>query len=675
MNRRRTDTPVLPKRGPIVVSIVSHGQADLMAGLLEDIARFWRHDDITLVLTFNLPEPVPEIVDRLPMPVIVLHNESPKGFAENHNTAFMQRESDHFCVLNPDIRCCLDPLDDLLQAMRPDDVAMAAPRIVDQEGRLQDSARRRITPWRIAARVLGWRKGPDYVLGKDVIYPDWVAGMFLLVRSSVYARLGGFDERFHLYCEDADLCMRARRLGYRTVQVPGTRVVHDARRSSHRQWRYLSWHLSSLARVMWRYPLQPRLPKARPDNEPGRRLAVVAGSYIAQRDGISVYTENLLRALLGQAGQDGGRLRLDVFVPAAVRARLAEQVEVAGCPGNVSIRYLQVAGRVPGWMSLRVLANHLRRRYDLVLLPNLQPLYLPMRSASVLHDMTYRVAPTRFPRWRRVYMDLLTRWRLRQDEVVATISESTFTHLRRFHASAGTLRRCLMPNGVPGKLAVEPRLSEIEGEAKWGGDRLDVLFVGRLNRLKGGDRLPMVCRALQQHAARFDAQVTVHIVGKATTESDELLAAVGRHDRVRLRQHGYIGDAALNSLYRECGYCLFLSRNEGFGLPLIEALWQRTVPLLSDIPIFREVMGRKWPLVPDDAHAGIVIQAVLENLHRDAGYRQQIMTRMEHVLAHWADGYERSAQAVLSMLQEGREPQTDRHALSGRNAWQRETSS
>ncbi len=57
---------------------------------------------------------------------------------------------------------------------------------------------------------------------------DWVAGTVMFIRREVWDELSGFDEDFFLYWEDADLCYRATKLGYKIMYYPGSRLVHVA---------------------------------------------------------------------------------------------------------------------------------------------------------------------------------------------------------------------------------------------------------------------------------------------------------------------------------------------------------------------------------------------------------------------------------------------------------------
>jgi hypothetical protein len=83
--------------------------------------------------------------------------------------------------------------------------------------------------------------------------------MFMLFQSKTFREIGGFDERYFLYYEDADICTRLWRQGRPVMIVPEAEVIHDAQRRSHRNLRYLKWHLGSMARYLWRYA--GRLPR------------------------------------------------------------------------------------------------------------------------------------------------------------------------------------------------------------------------------------------------------------------------------------------------------------------------------------------------------------------------------------------------------------------------------
>jgi N-acetylglucosaminyl-diphospho-decaprenol L-rhamnosyltransferase len=238
--------------GSVTASIVSHGQGRMVAALLGDLAKTAPGALGRLVVTLNVPESEPDPVPALPFDLVVIRNPAPIGFGANHNGAFQRYcTTPWFAVLNPDLRLSADPFDPLLRAAAPGDVLLA-PRIVEPDGSTADSLRRLPTPFSLAQRLLGWR---EPVSERNF---DWVAGMFLMLRSDAFRALGGFDERYFLYCEDTDLSMRIRLDGGGLKHVDSVCVMHDPQRQSHRSLRYLGWHVASLARLWtsaryWRY--------------------------------------------------------------------------------------------------------------------------------------------------------------------------------------------------------------------------------------------------------------------------------------------------------------------------------------------------------------------------------------------------------------------------------------
>lgn len=233
----------------VTISIVSHNQIALVEKLLSDIADSCEITSLEVILTLNLPEKLPFDEGIYPFPLRVVGNLLPQGFGENHNQAFRLARGKFFCVLNPDIRLREDAFKSLTHVLEQhDSVGLAAPRVVNSNGDIEDSARRFPSIGEIVGKVFG-RSSRRYELGSDrIAYPDWVAGMFMLVPMAVFGAINGFDTRYFLYYEDVDLCARLKLAGYRVALCQDVAVVHDAQRASHRNFKYLRWHFLSMLR-------------------------------------------------------------------------------------------------------------------------------------------------------------------------------------------------------------------------------------------------------------------------------------------------------------------------------------------------------------------------------------------------------------------------------------------
>ncbi|MFZ2296162.1 MAG: glycosyltransferase family 2 protein [Polaromonas sp.] len=248
----------------ISISVVSHSQIGLVAQLLRDIDEHCRGASFELILTLNLDEKLPFALDSFSYPIELIRNAAPMGFAANHNQAFTRASGRYFCVMNPDIRLSSNPFNALLACLEDSSVGVAAPLVLGVDSQVEDSARHFPGPLKILNKAFGSGDGPDYVINDLPILPDWVGGMFMLFPRSIFERLGGFDKRYFLYYEDVDICARLRLLGYKVLVCPQAKVTHHAQRSSHRSFKYLRWHLRSMARfflspVYWRLRSRPQL--------------------------------------------------------------------------------------------------------------------------------------------------------------------------------------------------------------------------------------------------------------------------------------------------------------------------------------------------------------------------------------------------------------------------------
>ena len=83
----------------------------------------------------------------------------------------------------------------------------------------------------VASRILkGWVVART--MGQMTEQVDWVPGASMMIRRAVFDAVGGLDDRYFLYFEETDFCLRAKRLGFQTWYVPASRVMHIAGQST-----------------------------------------------------------------------------------------------------------------------------------------------------------------------------------------------------------------------------------------------------------------------------------------------------------------------------------------------------------------------------------------------------------------------------------------------------------
>lgn len=239
----------------VVLSIVSHGQLRLIRNLLSDIRRLDLLN-LTIVLTINIPEDESCLAEFSDLPLSIIRNSQVKGFGENHNQAFESAECAYFVIVNPDIRLDGFSMDIMLAPFASPTVGAVAPRVLSSDGSLEDSVRRYPTVGRLLKRVILRRREADYRVSNQLLQVDWAAGMFVAFRPAAFEAVGGFDARYFMYMEDADVCRRLKLNGWQTVLQPATSVIHDAQRASRKSLRHLRWHLASAIRFLC---LSPKL--------------------------------------------------------------------------------------------------------------------------------------------------------------------------------------------------------------------------------------------------------------------------------------------------------------------------------------------------------------------------------------------------------------------------------
>jgi N-acetylglucosaminyl-diphospho-decaprenol L-rhamnosyltransferase len=168
------------------------------------------------------------------------------GFAAAANLGARTGKADRLLLINPDCLVATGFIDPLLRELDASPrCAAVAPCVINEDGSAQGNARGDPTimtgffgrttllsqlfpSTRLARRNVVLPAMP----GNKAIPVDWVSGSCVLVRREAFDAVGGFDERYFLYWEDADLCRRLRNAGWSICLRRDARVVHVGGRSS-----------------------------------------------------------------------------------------------------------------------------------------------------------------------------------------------------------------------------------------------------------------------------------------------------------------------------------------------------------------------------------------------------------------------------------------------------------
>lgn len=159
------------------------------------------------------------------------------GFTGGNNLGALKSHGKRLLFINNDtvVNTQLDSMIDLLDDQS---VGISACRLIYGDGRQQFSFGYDHTPLRVCLSWLGLEKKhqlpsifrrletnpEEYLKTHETI--SWVSGACFMMRREVWEQIGGFDTRFFMYCEDVDLCCRARQLGLKVSYTEKCCVTH-----------------------------------------------------------------------------------------------------------------------------------------------------------------------------------------------------------------------------------------------------------------------------------------------------------------------------------------------------------------------------------------------------------------------------------------------------------------
>lgn len=225
----------------------------LMAGLDPSVAR-------VMLLDNRSTDGTREYVMRSFPSVIYEHNPSITGYGGNHNLNLARSSAKYFLVLNADMVVTFEQIMMLVRHMEQDkDVVLSTGRVNGEDGADQGLVKRYPSIAVLFARLTGATRWFP-VFGamnqryetRDLGYQctreaEIISGAFMMARTETLKEKGGFDERFFLYFEDFDLCLRMRQAG-KIRFYSDVNAVHLWHRDAHKSIRHTKWFISSAIR-------------------------------------------------------------------------------------------------------------------------------------------------------------------------------------------------------------------------------------------------------------------------------------------------------------------------------------------------------------------------------------------------------------------------------------------
>lgn len=245
----------------LTVCIVTYKARDLLRDCLNSLYKNAYNLKLEVIVVDNgSKDGVGEMLQREFQSVRFIGREENIGFSRPMNQALRVGRGQYLLLLNPDTVIIKNAPGLLVDFMigHPE-VGICGPKVLNRDGSLQKPCRRgESRPW----AVISYFAGLSSLFPKSKLFGEYlmgymnedethsvagVSGSCMLVRRKVFEQVGYLDERFFAYQEDADICFRARKAGWKVYYYPKAQITHYGSLGGSRVNPYRSifeWHKS-----------------------------------------------------------------------------------------------------------------------------------------------------------------------------------------------------------------------------------------------------------------------------------------------------------------------------------------------------------------------------------------------------------------------------------------------
>jgi N-acetylglucosaminyl-diphospho-decaprenol L-rhamnosyltransferase len=222
----------------LAIIVVSTNEARWLTPCLQTVFAHAGDIDVDVVVVDNASSDGTAAVVEGQFPDARVVASENRGFSHANNRGLMTCEARYVLVLNPDTEILSGTFEKLVRFMetRPT-VGLVGVKQVTSDGELFPTVRRFPTAMRALGEALASERFPYRVpwLGErevdlsrleEEVECDWTSGSFMLARREALLGAGFLDERFFIYAEETDLCLRIKRAGWEIRHTPLMTIVH-----------------------------------------------------------------------------------------------------------------------------------------------------------------------------------------------------------------------------------------------------------------------------------------------------------------------------------------------------------------------------------------------------------------------------------------------------------------
>lgn len=242
----------------VFLSVVSHNHSEMIEsyGSFMDLC-----DEFNVIIKSNTPNDNFSFFFKKDK-FTWINNDYNKGFGENNNKIFNyckkklgMQDDDYFIVINPDVVIDKRAIRELVSNMLCDDCHFATIDLYkDSSFVLRDPSVRKFPTFLDFIASYSGLQNNTIIDRSEITSPlfvDWSAGSFLAFKVEHFSKLGGFDKKYYMYCEDIDICMRSSNKCVPLNYYPNIKGIHYAKHASKKLFsKNFYWHVKSVIRYL-----------------------------------------------------------------------------------------------------------------------------------------------------------------------------------------------------------------------------------------------------------------------------------------------------------------------------------------------------------------------------------------------------------------------------------------